>query len=227
MCFVSGNTGTTSVTIIAGGAAQMESSIIVVVWRAHKHWKCHGSPFAYLDVSTWQTSANSFFSNSTTVLYFQLFFLISVCCLMPDAVCYDYCLPATTHPTYNILCLHCSPHCVAVCPCMMSWLLTEPAVCAAPTDYALVGSGITGNVLQSRALMLVDCRPVRLFLGSLDGLSTEESDLINVLGVQAVPKPRKSNPINTHVQFENICICPLNVLWCVTHSVSLALCLLW
>ena len=63
-----------------------------------------------------------------------------------------------------------------------------------------MGSGITGDVLQSRALVLVDCRPVRLLLGSSDGLGPEESDLISVLGVQAVSKPRKSNPIHTHTQ---------------------------
>ena len=49
-----------------------------------------------------------------------------------------------------------------------------------------MGSGITGDVLQFRALVLVDCRPVRLLLGSSDGLGPEESDLISVLGVQAV-----------------------------------------
>ena len=73
-------------------------------------------------------------------------------------------------------------------------------MCAAPTANALVGSGITGDVLQSRALVLVDCRPVRLLLGSSDGLGPEESDLISVLGVQAVSKPRKSNPIHTHTR---------------------------
>ena len=39
-------------------------------------------------------------------------------------------------------------------------------------------------------VVLVALAPVRLLLSSSDGLGSEESDHINVLGIQAVSKPR-------------------------------------
>jgi len=44
-------------------------------------------------------------------------------------------------------------------------------------------------MIDTWEILLVDRRPIRLFLNSSDGLGSEESDHINVLAGQAMSKP--------------------------------------
>ena len=84
-----------------------------------------------------------------------------------------------------------SPYCVAECPCRRFSLFSAIAVCATPSANALVGAwhhfgliliqGARACRLSTRTAASRQLRRSR---------SPEESDLISVLGIQAVSKPR-------------------------------------